>query len=289
MEQSNNNITNAETLTSEMERNLANENGETQHANINDENMQDYVDQQPSEKDIVHPEDISIAPTEKCLENVGYKFENYTLAGTPGLDICEGNKLIMSLKTLISSVRYESDKKLKQYQDSAKKLSPRGNAGLEDLRVKRSKAVESTGTAERDEKKRTKICRKIPFKGSDYEHNKRKTPVPPQGLKRGVHSSIFSRSRKHMRQGTNKNPSQEPEVLPGPSNQGHRRFSPPKEESSRETRVESGKARETRTKDSGGHSAAEGRPVRSTKNNSETLPVLSQEPLHRTIRTTGGV
>ncbi|GFY22813.1 uncharacterized protein TNCV_2180741 [Trichonephila clavipes] len=44
-----------------------------------------------------------------------------------------------------------------------------------------------------------------------------------------------------------------------------RRFSPPKEESSREARVESGKAQDTRTKGSGGHSAAEGRPVRSRK------------------------
>ncbi|GFV12929.1 hypothetical protein TNCV_3174641 [Trichonephila clavipes] len=44
-----------------------------------------------------------------------------------------------------------------------------------------------------------------------------------------------------------------------------RRFSPSKEGSSREARVESGKVRETRTKDSGGHSAAEGRPIRSRK------------------------
>ncbi|GFV95745.1 uncharacterized protein TNCV_1727951 [Trichonephila clavipes] len=66
MEQSNKHITNSETLTSEMERNLAKENGETQ-ANIN-ENMQDYDDQQPSEKYIVQPEDISNAPTENCLE-----------------------------------------------------------------------------------------------------------------------------------------------------------------------------------------------------------------------------
>ncbi|GFV32994.1 HTH_48 domain-containing protein [Trichonephila clavipes] len=51
MEQSNRNITTAETLTSERERNLAKENGETQQANINDENMQDLDDQQPSEKD----------------------------------------------------------------------------------------------------------------------------------------------------------------------------------------------------------------------------------------------
>ncbi|GFW08418.1 uncharacterized protein TNCV_1657321 [Trichonephila clavipes] len=71
MEQSNKNITNPDTLTSERERNLAKENGETQLANINDENIQDYDDQQPSEKDIVQPEDISNAPTEKCLENVG--------------------------------------------------------------------------------------------------------------------------------------------------------------------------------------------------------------------------
>ncbi|GFU47015.1 hypothetical protein TNCV_3817011, partial [Trichonephila clavipes] len=39
----------------------------------------------------------------------------------PGLDICEGNKLIMSFKTFISNVGHES---LKEYQDAAKKLSP---------------------------------------------------------------------------------------------------------------------------------------------------------------------
>ncbi|GFU97436.1 uncharacterized protein TNCV_1912911 [Trichonephila clavipes] len=44
-----------------------------------------------------------------------------------------------------------------------------------------------------------------------------------------------------------------------------RMFSPPKEESSRKARVESGKARETRRNDSGRQSAAEGRPVRSRK------------------------
>ncbi|GFX77623.1 uncharacterized protein TNCV_4223821 [Trichonephila clavipes] len=87
MEQSNKNVTYAETLTSERDRNLAKENGETQQANINNENMQDYDDQQPSEKDIVQPEDISNAPTEKCLENVGYEFVNYTLTGNHGLKI----------------------------------------------------------------------------------------------------------------------------------------------------------------------------------------------------------
>ncbi|GFY01017.1 uncharacterized protein TNCV_1364221 [Trichonephila clavipes] len=56
-----------------------------------------------------------------------------------------------------------------------------------------------------------------------------------------------------MRKDTNKNPSQEPEILPEPSNHRQmRRFSPTKEESSREARVESGKARETRTTESEG-------------------------------------
>ncbi|GFX40155.1 hypothetical protein TNCV_4317911 [Trichonephila clavipes] len=50
---------------SERERNLAKENGETQQTNINDENMQDLDDQQPSEKK-VQPEGISNALTEKC-------------------------------------------------------------------------------------------------------------------------------------------------------------------------------------------------------------------------------
>ncbi|GFT75733.1 uncharacterized protein TNCV_3125331 [Trichonephila clavipes] len=87
MEQSNKNITNAETLTSERERSLAKENEETLQANINDENMQDYDDQQPSEKYIVQPEDISNASTEKCLESVGYEFENYTLMWVRGLNL----------------------------------------------------------------------------------------------------------------------------------------------------------------------------------------------------------
>ncbi|GFS66617.1 uncharacterized protein TNCV_228981 [Trichonephila clavipes] len=144
--------------------------------------------------------------------------------------------------------------------------SDKGNAGLEDVRFKRNRAVESTGRSERYDVKRPKICRKRSFKRSDYKHNKRKAPVLPQGLKREVSSSIPSRSQKHMRKDTNKHPSQKPEILPGTSNQGQmRRFSPPKEESSRGARVQSGRVREIRTKDSGRHSAAEGRPFRSRR------------------------
>ncbi|GFV91520.1 zinc finger MYM-type protein 1 [Trichonephila clavipes] len=39
--------------------------------------MKDLDDQQPSGKDIVQRDDISNAPTEKCLENVGFEFEKY--------------------------------------------------------------------------------------------------------------------------------------------------------------------------------------------------------------------
>ncbi|GFX07990.1 zinc finger MYM-type protein 1 [Trichonephila clavipes] len=53
--------------------NLAKENGETQKKYINDENMQDLDDQQPSEKRYCSARDISNALTEKCLENVELK------------------------------------------------------------------------------------------------------------------------------------------------------------------------------------------------------------------------
>ncbi|GFW77767.1 uncharacterized protein TNCV_2805141 [Trichonephila clavipes] len=59
------------TLASVRERNLAKENEEPQQANINDGNMQGYDDQQPLEIDIVQPEGLSNASTEKYLENVG--------------------------------------------------------------------------------------------------------------------------------------------------------------------------------------------------------------------------
>ncbi|GFW76948.1 uncharacterized protein TNCV_2030531 [Trichonephila clavipes] len=144
--------------------------------------------------------------------------------------------------------------------------SNKGTAGLEDLRFKRNKPVMSTGTSERYDRKRPKICRKRSLQGSEYKDTKRKAPVLPQGLKRGVPSSISSRTRKYIRNSFNEHPSQGPETLSGTSNQQQRwKFSPPKEESRRGARVQSDRAREIRTTGSRGHSAAEGRPVRSGK------------------------
>ncbi|GFW07505.1 hypothetical protein TNCV_3916381 [Trichonephila clavipes] len=53
VEQNDKNVTKAEAFISVRKNNLAKENGETQ-ANINDENMQDLNDQQPSENDEAH-------------------------------------------------------------------------------------------------------------------------------------------------------------------------------------------------------------------------------------------
>ncbi|GFW20341.1 uncharacterized protein TNCV_3457791 [Trichonephila clavipes] len=145
--------------------------------------------------------------------------------------------------------------------------SDKGNAGLQDLRVKRDRAAESTGTSERYDGKRPKIYRKRSCRGSDYEqHGKRKAPVLPQGLKRGIPSSIYSRSHKYMRKDSNKHPSQEPEILPGTSNQGQaRRSNLPKQKSSRKISVESDRTRESRPNTNREHSAAEGRPFRSRR------------------------
>ncbi|XP_071043018.1 zinc finger MYM-type protein 1-like [Parasteatoda tepidariorum] len=42
---------------------------------------------------------------------------------SPGLDISEGNKLIMPLKDFVNNIRHQSDQKLKEYEEKAKKLS----------------------------------------------------------------------------------------------------------------------------------------------------------------------
>ncbi|GFT34702.1 uncharacterized protein TNCV_1536311 [Trichonephila clavipes] len=134
-------------------------------------------------------------------------------------------------------------------------------------RLKR-KNVGSNGTAERNDRKRAKIYRKRSLQGSEHRDPKRQAPVLPQSLKRTVPSSVFSRTHKYRRNIFN--PSKGPETISGPSHQQQmRKFSPTKEESRRRAKVQSDKARETRTAGSKGHSAAEGRPVRSRKTTTE--------------------
>ncbi|GFT06964.1 uncharacterized protein TNCV_1415281 [Trichonephila clavipes] len=143
--------------------------------------------------------------------------------------------------------------------------SNRSNSG-KFRRSRKLSEVGSTGTGERYDRKRPKICRKRSLQESEYKATTKKALVLPQGLKRGVPLSIAFRTHKHIRQSRDKHPSQGPETLPGTSNQRQmRRFSLLKEESRRVSRVQSDRAGETRTTGSKGHSAAEGRLVWSGK------------------------
>ncbi|GFX93144.1 uncharacterized protein TNCV_4760231 [Trichonephila clavipes] len=138
--------------------------------------------------------------------------------------------------------RVELGKKSRRSRKPSSKSckSNKGTARLEDLKFKRK--VVSTGTVER------------------------KAPVLPQGIKRGVTSSISSITRKYVKTSFHEYLLHEPETIAGPANQQQmKKFSPTTEESRRGARVQSDKARETRTTGSKRHSAAEGRPVRPGK------------------------
>ncbi|GFT04914.1 retrovirus-related Pol polyprotein from transposon 412 [Trichonephila clavipes] len=115
--------------------------------------------------------------------------------------------------------------------ESKSRKSNKGTAGLENLRLKR-KNLGSNGTAERNDRKRSKICRKRSLQRSEHRDPKRQAPVLPQRLKRTVPSSVSSRTHKYRR--NNFNPSQGSESNSGPSHQLQiRQLNPTKEESRR--------------------------------------------------------
>ncbi|GFW68920.1 uncharacterized protein TNCV_2918191 [Trichonephila clavipes] len=112
-------------------------------------------------------------------------------------------------------------------EESKGRKSNKGNDGLEDPGLKRK--VRSNGSVERTDKKRSKICRKRSLQGSKHGGQKRPTPVPTQGIKRTVSSSITYRNHKYKRPN---NPSQGPQSIAGPSHQlDTRQCKPPTEES----------------------------------------------------------
>ncbi|GFY01049.1 uncharacterized protein TNCV_5075171 [Trichonephila clavipes] len=144
-------------------------------------------------------------------------------------------------------------------EESKGRKSNKGNAGLEDPRLKPK--VRSNGSVERTDKKRSKICRKRSVQGFEHGDQKRPTPETTQGLKRTIPSSVSSRKYKYRRLN---NPSQGSQSIAGPSHQiDTRQCKPPTEGSRQGASVQYDKARETRTTPSGGNSAAERRPVRS--------------------------
>ncbi|GFX23957.1 uncharacterized protein TNCV_2730621 [Trichonephila clavipes] len=76
---------------------------------------------------------------------------------------------------------------------------------------------------------RSKICRKRSLRSSEHGDHKRPTPVPTQGIKRTVTSSISSRNPKYRRPN---NPSQGTQSISGPSHElDTRQCKPPTEES----------------------------------------------------------
>ncbi|GFT75031.1 uncharacterized protein TNCV_2244191 [Trichonephila clavipes] len=110
-------------------------------------------------------------------------------------------------------------------------------------------------------RKTSSLGEKRYLQGSEHGDQKRPTPVPPQGIKKTVPSSITSRNYKYRRPN---NSSQGPQYIAGPSHQlDTRQCKPPTEESRQGARVQYDRVRETRTTPSKGNSAAERRPVRS--------------------------
>ncbi|XP_071043839.1 uncharacterized protein [Parasteatoda tepidariorum] len=64
--------------------------------------------------------------------------------GSPGLDICEGSKLIVPLKDFVNNIRHQSDQKLKEYEEKAKKLSTRVGIDINKRRITPKFSVKST-------------------------------------------------------------------------------------------------------------------------------------------------
>ncbi|GFS92372.1 uncharacterized protein TNCV_411261 [Trichonephila clavipes] len=159
----------------------------------------------------------------------------------------------LSLKGHIECWRKDSS------EESNGSKSNKGNAAWEDPRLKRK--VESNGSGDRKDLKRSKICRKRSLQGSEHRDQKRPTPEPKQGIKRAIPSSVLSRNYKYRKPN---NPSQGSQFIAGPSHpRDSRQDKPPTEGSRHEGSGQYDKARETRTTKNGTNRAAERKPVRS--------------------------
>ncbi|GFT30921.1 uncharacterized protein TNCV_1682991 [Trichonephila clavipes] len=143
--------------------------------------------------------------------------------------------------------------------DNGPQFLSEGNAGWEDPRLKRK--VESNGSGDRKDLKRSEICRKRSLQVSEHRDQKRSTPEPKQGIKRAIPSSVSSRNYKYRRPN---NPSKGSQSIAGPSHpRDFRQDKPPTEGSRHEGSGQYDKARETRTPKNGTNRAADKRPVRS--------------------------
>ncbi|GFX80356.1 uncharacterized protein TNCV_3931091 [Trichonephila clavipes] len=132
----------------------------------------------------------------------------------------------------------------------------KGNAGWEDLRLKRK--VDSNGSGDRKNIKKSKICRKRSLQGSEHRDQKRPTPEPKQGIKRAIPSSVSSRNHKCRRPN---NPSQGSQSIACPSHQRDSKQDKPPTVASRHE----GSGQYNKTTKSGTNRASERRTVRSNQ------------------------
>ncbi|GFX26933.1 uncharacterized protein TNCV_1841051 [Trichonephila clavipes] len=109
--------------------------------------------------------------------------------------------------------KFKGSRKTSSEESNGHKSS-KGNAGWEDPRLKRK--VESNGSGDRKNLKRSKICRKRSLQGSEHRNQKRPIPEPEQVIKRAIPSSVSSRNYKYRRPN---NPSQGSQSIAGPSHQ----------------------------------------------------------------------
>ncbi|GFU00078.1 RNA-directed DNA polymerase from mobile element jockey [Trichonephila clavipes] len=154
--------------------------------------------------------------------------------------------------------KFKGSRKTSSEQCNGHKSS-KSNAGWEDPRLKRK--VESNGSGDRKNLKKSKICRKRSLQGSEHRNKKRPTPERKQGIKRAVPSSVSSRNYKYRRPN---NPSQGSQSIAGPSHQQDSRQDKSTTVASRqEVSGQYNKARETKSTKNGNNRAAERRTVRS--------------------------
>ncbi|GFX49794.1 uncharacterized protein TNCV_3073471 [Trichonephila clavipes] len=154
--------------------------------------------------------------------------------------------------------KFKGSWKTSSEESNGHKLS-KDNAGWEDPRLKRK--VETNGSGDRKDLKRSKICRKRSLQGSEHRNQETPTPEPKQGIKRAIPSSVSSRNYKYKRPN---NPSQGSQSIAGPSHQqDSRQDKPPTELSRHEGSGQYNKARETKTTKNGTNRAAEMGPFRS--------------------------
>ncbi|GFW46657.1 retrovirus-related Pol polyprotein from transposon 412 [Trichonephila clavipes] len=160
--------------------------------------------------------------------------------------------------------KFKGSRKTSSEQSNSHKSS-KGNAGWEDPRLKRK--VESNGSGDRKNFKRSKICRKRSLQGSEHRNQKRPTLEPKQGIKRAIPSSVSSRNYKYRRP-NNPSPGRGSRVgsrsIAGPSHQQDSRQDKSSTVASRhEGSGQYNKARETKTTKNGTNRAAERRTDRS--------------------------